>query len=159
MNVIRLATSSLNQTPLDWSGNLRRLRRCITEARKADAALLCLPELAITGYGCEDQFLAASTAEQAMTQLGALLPETAGMVVALGLPLRHHNAVYNTVALLVDGRLAGFARLAVLYGDGKSFTMVREVEGAGPANEIRVVQNWFAELERLAPTSGDGGRQ
>lgn len=118
MKVVRLATSSVNQTPLDWAGNLRRLRCCIAGARKEKAALLCLPELAITGYGCEDQFLASSTAEEAMTRLGGLLPETTGMVVAVGLPLRHHNTVYNTVALLVDGTLAGFHAKQNLAGDG-----------------------------------------
>lgn len=118
MNIIRLATSSVNQTPLDWSGNLGRLRDCIAAARREQAALLCLPELAITGYGCEDQFLAPSTSERALTRLESLLPDTVGMAVAVGLPLRHHNAVYNVVALLADGKLLGFYAKQNLAGDG-----------------------------------------
>ena len=118
MNIIRLATSSVNQTPLDWSGNHDRLRACIAAARREEAALLCLPELAITGYGCEDQFLAPSTSERALAQLEALLPDTRDMAVAVGLPLRHHNAVYNTVALLANGELIGFYAKQNLAGDG-----------------------------------------
>ncbi len=61
MNVIKLATSILNQCPLDWMGNSRRVLEAIREAKAQGASLLCLPELAITGYGCEDQFLADAT--------------------------------------------------------------------------------------------------
>lgn len=118
MNVIRLAAASINQTPLDWSGNLSRLRAAIAEAREDGVALLCLPELAITGYGCEDQFLASSTCEQALDNLRKLLPETTGIAVAVGLPLRHQNAIFNTVALVADGELRGFYAKQNLAGDG-----------------------------------------
>jgi Tol biopolymer transport system component len=37
--------------------------------------------------------------------------------------------------------------------DGKSFVMVRPDEEWGRATEIRLVQNWFEELKRLAPTN------
>ena len=87
MNVIKLATSIVNQSPLDWEGNSRRIRETIAEARLQGADVLCLPELTLTGYGCEDQFLAEATSAQALKGLEALLPETAGMVVAVGLPL------------------------------------------------------------------------
>ena len=36
--------------------------------------------------------------------------------------------------------------------DGKSFVMVKADEEWGKATEIRLVQNWFEELKRLAPT-------
>jgi NAD+ synthase (glutamine-hydrolysing) len=118
MNLVRLAAATVNQTPLDWSGNLQRLRQCLTDARQQKASLLCLPELALTGYGCEDQFLALSTCDQALDQLAKLIPETKGLIVAVGLPLRHHNAVYNTVALVADGALLGFYAKQNLAGDG-----------------------------------------
>lgn len=118
MTVIKLATSIVNQTPLDWEGNSRRLREAIAGAKAQGAAVLCLPELAITGYGCEDQFLADATCKLALLKLEALLPESKGMVLAVGLPLRHHHAVYNAVALLADGRLLGFYAKQNLAGDG-----------------------------------------
>lgn len=118
MKLIRLATSTVNQTPLDWSGNLDRLLRCITQAKEESASLLCLPELSITGYGCEDQFLATATVEQALVSLEKLIPETSGITVAVGLPLRHQNAVYNAVAMIADGELLGFYAKQNLAGDG-----------------------------------------
>jgi len=39
--------------------------------------------------------------------------------------------------------------------DGKSFVIVKKSESLGPATEVRVIENWFAELGRLAPTSGN----
>ncbi len=118
MKVIKLATSIVNQSPLDWEGNSRRLREAIAEAKAQGASILCLPELSITGYGCEDQFLAESTCTQALQKLEALLPESKGLVLAVGLPLRHHHAVYNTVALIADGQLLGFYAKQNLAGDG-----------------------------------------
>lgn len=118
MNIIRLATANVNQCPLDWAGNIRRLSNCIEQARMEKAALLCLPELAISGYGCDDQFLAASTCVTALKKLEQLLPETQGMAVVVGLPLRHHNTVYNTVAMIANGELHGFYAKQNLAGDG-----------------------------------------
>ena len=52
----------------------------MNEARSAGASVLCLPELCITGYGCEDAFHAVGTQNYALQVLGELLPETRGMV-------------------------------------------------------------------------------
>ena len=56
MHLIRVAGCALNQTPLDWDGNRDRILAAIAAARGAEASILCLPELCITGYGCEDAF-------------------------------------------------------------------------------------------------------
>ena len=48
---IKVATASLNQTPLDWAGNQRRIEAVLDEARACDVGLLVLPELCTTGYG------------------------------------------------------------------------------------------------------------
>ena len=76
MKPIRFAAVALNQTPLDWSGNLSRIEAALSEARSQNASVVCLPELAITGYGCEDMFLSPGVCERALEQLVALLPST-----------------------------------------------------------------------------------
>lgn len=118
MNLVRVAAAVLNQTPLDWEGNLTRVRAALAEARRRGATVLCLPELCLTGYGCEDTFPAANTLAQALRLLGLALPETAGMVVSFGLPLRVGNGIYNVAALAVDGELQGFTGKQHLAGDG-----------------------------------------
>ena len=56
MKLIKVATAALNQTPLDWEGNFENIVAAIGMARESGATVLCLPELCITGYGCEDAF-------------------------------------------------------------------------------------------------------
>jgi len=115
---LHVGAAVLNQTPLDWEGNLVRAKEAVAAARTAGVTLLCLPELCLAGYGCEDAFLAADTRRQAWRSLRELLPHTRGMIVTAGLPVLFQNALYNAAALLVDGELAGLAAKQHLAGDG-----------------------------------------
>lgn len=118
MQWIHTAAITLNQTPMAWDDNLARIRASIQAARAQGATLLCLPELCLSGYGCEDAFLGGGPLEQARRGLQALVADSAGLIVAVGLPWMHRNRVYNAVALLVDGRIAGFVAKRFLAGDG-----------------------------------------
>lgn len=40
---IRIASSNLNQTPLDWEKNLNNIKESIDLARKNNVKILCLP--------------------------------------------------------------------------------------------------------------------
>src|SRR5262245_39026829 len=118
MRFLHLGAAVLNQTPLAWETNEANILAAIDAARKAGISLLCLPELCITGYGCEDAFLAANTREQAWKILQRIAPATDGMIVAIGLPILYQNALYNTAAMVVDGRVVGLAAKQHLAGDG-----------------------------------------
>ena len=115
---LKVGGAALNQTPLDWAGNARRIVAALSEARRQGVRVLCLPELCISGYGCEDAFHGAAVARQSLARLRELLPHTAGIAVALGLPVIHEERLYNCAAMAVDGRLAGFAAKRVLAGYG-----------------------------------------
>lgn len=115
---LRLAAVALNQTPLDWPGNEARIRAALDDAREQGATLVCLPELCLTGYGCEDAFFAPATWERAWRMLVDLLPETRGLVVAFGLPVFHQRALFNVSAVVADGVLLGLAAKKNLAGDG-----------------------------------------
>jgi NAD+ synthase (glutamine-hydrolysing) len=118
MKLIKVAAGVLNQTPLDWEGNQRRILAAIQAAREAGVSILCLPELCITGYGCEDAFHAPGVAHTARELLLEIAAQTRGMIVSLGLPLMHRGALYNTCALAVDGRVLGLVGKQNLAGDG-----------------------------------------
>src|SRR4029453_11202023 len=107
MRLLHVAAAVLNQTPLDWRQNLDYILQAIREARSREVSLLCLPELCISGYGCEDAFHSANTHPRAWSLLCELLPEARGMVVSIGLPALHHNGLFNCAALIVDGTIAG----------------------------------------------------
>jgi NAD+ synthase (glutamine-hydrolysing) len=118
MKLIRVAAAALNQTPLDWDGNAANIRQAIALARQEGAHLLCLPELCITGYGCEDAFYSHAVIAMAERVLGELLPETRGMVVSFGLPILEQGARFNAAPLAVDGHIVGVAAKQRLAGDG-----------------------------------------
>jgi NAD+ synthase (glutamine-hydrolysing) len=118
MNRLVAGAAALNQTPLDWTGNRRRAAAAVAEARDLGVGWLCLPELALTGYGCEDMFLSPEVGERALASLLELAPECRGLVVAVGLPLWFEGSVYNAVAVIVDGTVEGFVAKQNLAGDG-----------------------------------------
>jgi NAD+ synthase (glutamine-hydrolysing) len=118
VQLIKVAAAVLNQTPLDWDGNLEHIRQAIEQARRQQVSIVCLPELCITGYGCEDAFFSPGVQEMAWDVLCEIVPETQGMIVSVGLPLVYHNALFNAAALLVDGKIAGFVAKRFLAGDG-----------------------------------------
>lgn len=118
MRLVKVAASVINQTPFDWSGNFERLKATLRDARKKDISVLCLPELAISGYGCEDAFYMPHLASRSWQMLIALLPECKGMIVSLGLPFLHRGALFNAIAVVVDGKLVAIVPKKLLAGDG-----------------------------------------
>ena len=74
MKHVRLGAAILNQTPLDWAGNTSRIIEAVRQARQQSVAVLCLPELCVTGYGCEDMFLSPSVWRTAWDVLQKIVP-------------------------------------------------------------------------------------
>lgn len=144
MRHVKVAVACVNQTPFAWDDNFSHLRMAIEHARAEGATVLCLPELAITGYGCEDAFFMDSLQDTAFAQLLALAPLTRGMVVSVGLPVFHEKALYNAAALLADGQIVGFGAKQFLAGDGIHY-------------EPRWFKPWPAgEVDWLERTAPDG---
>lgn len=117
-NLVKIAAAALNQTPLDWDGNAHRIRMAIQQARREQVSILCLPELCITGYGCEDAFDSPGTAQTARQVLEELSAETRGIIVSLGLPVAFGGQLYNGAALLADRQVLGIVGKQNLAGDG-----------------------------------------
>ncbi len=118
MDLLRVAGATLNQTPLDFHGNATRIQRLLEEARREGVELLCLPELAITGYGCEDAFFSLYTVKRAEETLLSLLPHTRGLTVVIGLPHFYYGAMYNCAAVVQDGKILGVNAKRVLPREG-----------------------------------------
>ena len=118
MHLIRVGGIALNQTPLDWDGNRDRILAAIATARKQRVGILCLPELCVSGYGCEDMFQAPGVQRMAWRVLEEIVPATAGMVVALGLPVRFESGVYDAAVVVADGGIKGVVAKQHLAGEG-----------------------------------------
>ena len=138
MKLVKVAVACVNQTPFAWEENFAHLRMAIEHARAEGATVLCLPELAITGYGCEDAFHMDGLQDMAFAQLDQLAPLTKGMIVAVGAPVFHEKALYDAGALLVDGKLIGFVAKQFLAGDGIHYEP--RWFKAWPAGEVDVLE-------------------
>lgn len=118
MSKLHIAFATVNQTPLDWSGNLQHITEAINEAKDLGSELICFPELAITGYGSEDLFLSYWYPQKALKHLNQLLAFTENITVAIGIPVRIADKVYNCIAIIENKELIGFVAKQFMAIDG-----------------------------------------
>lgn len=118
MSILKVAGAALNQTPLDWKGNVAHIKQAIQQAKEQKVDILCLPELCITGYGCEDMFLSKWIYDKAATLLEDIRQDCTGITVALGVPVRHKEHNYNTACLIHDTKILGFTAKQFLPDEG-----------------------------------------
>lgn len=118
MSKLKIACATVNQTPLDWTGNFNRIVNAIQEAKKQGVKLLCFPELTLTGYGSEDLFLSHWYPQKALLQLEKLVSHCDQITVAVGLPLRIAETVYNCMAVIENSQLLGIVPKQFMAIDG-----------------------------------------
>ncbi len=116
--VVVVSAGALNQLPLDWEGNRQRILQAVFQAQEQGAALLCLPELCISGYGCEDQFLAPFTAQKSWESLEFIAAATTEIVVIIGLALPFEGELYNVSAIVSRGKIQALVPKQFLADDG-----------------------------------------
>jgi len=107
MSVATVAACVTTPWPLDFGGNLRKVRSSIATAKAAGARYRLGPELELTGAGCEDHFLEADTGRHAWEALSELLSDdlTDGIVCDVGMPVVHRGARHACRVLLLDRRV------------------------------------------------------
>ena len=136
-------------TPADPLGNLPALEAEVAAARAAHASILLLPELAITGFSCEDLFFSAALQRDAREALRRLMHATrdGGPTVVVGAPYGVPDGrLFNATFVLADGRIAGAVPKTHLpnYGefyDRRWFAEGRDVDlecSDGPLGTFRL---------------------
>jgi NAD+ synthase (glutamine-hydrolysing) len=106
---LRAALAQINPTVGDVAGNAERIAGATVQARERGAALVVFPELALTGYPPEDLLLRPHFLDDAAQALEELAAQTIDVVAIVGFP-EHADDVYNSAAVLADGRVAGIYR-------------------------------------------------
>lgn len=142
----RIAGATVNQTPLDWKGNIARLKTVLAEARAAAIDILCLPELSVTGYGCEDIFLSQWLPKKALSLLPELIQETEGILTTFNLPIMHKGKLYNCAVVVHDKNILGVYAKQYMALDGVHYEprwfnpwpigLIEEIELFGSKYEI-----------------------
>ena len=103
----RIALAQLNPVVGDITGTLARARAARAQAGGADVILFS--ELFIVGYSPEDLVLKPALQEDARAAVEALAKDTAdgGPAILIGTPWVVDDKLYNAVALLDGGHVAG----------------------------------------------------
>jgi NAD+ synthase (glutamine-hydrolysing) len=115
---MKVAGATLNQIPIHWENNVANILDAIKEARKQEVQLLCLPELCLTGYGCEDLFLSDWLSQAAAEHLMKIIPACEGLTVCIGLPIRMNKITYNGVCVIRDRQILGITLKQNLAKEG-----------------------------------------
>ena len=89
--------------------NTEKIIEAIKEAHKQSVRLAVFPELCLTGYTCGDLFLQDILLKAALDGLKQIIDasENKDMVIVVGLPFYHTNALYNAAAVIFEGQLLG----------------------------------------------------
>ncbi|TMC38362.1 MAG: NAD+ synthase, partial [Chloroflexi bacterium] len=111
MNILplRVALAQVNVTVGDLEGNARKILTSMQQAYAAGAHIVCLPELALTGYPPEDLLLKPEFVADNLRQLHYLVSESNHMpelTAVVGFVDRDHD-IYNAAAIINSGKLLG----------------------------------------------------
>ena len=103
----KVATGLFRTHVADIEKNTEEILSLIEKAKKENVHVLVFPELAVTGYTCQDLFLSPvflKKAEQAISKIAKAVPSN--LLVFIGLPFMAQNKVFNCAAALIDGKIA-----------------------------------------------------
>ncbi|MHB1322860.1 MAG: NAD+ synthase [Coriobacteriia bacterium] len=156
---MRIALGQINVTVGDIEGNLTRCLRVVADAQ---ADLVVLPELALTGYPPEDLLVRPDFVERALEALQRFAAAATGPAV-VGCVDRAGGALANAAALIRDGRIEAIyhKRLLPNYGvfdEERYFEPGRKdliVEVAGERCAITVCEDvWVHETTARLAAAG-----
>ena len=116
--VLKIGGATVNQTPFDWESNVANILSVIRAAKEQQVAILCLPELCLTGYGCEDVFLSDWLSAKAWKHLQEIIPHCESITVCIGLPVRFGGVTYNGACVISNKNVLGITLKQNLARDG-----------------------------------------
>jgi NAD+ synthase (glutamine-hydrolysing) len=114
---LRIALAQLNMTVGDIDGNASAVVDALARARAEGAQVAVFPELAVNGYPPEDLLLKTHFLAAGRRAIDEIALQVGDMVVLIGFA-EHAEDVYNSLAVLADGRVQGVYRKIFLPNYG-----------------------------------------
>ena len=106
---IRVAAATPVIRVADCGYNAGKIMELIDIAKKQGNKLVVFPELCVTGYTCGDLFLQDTLLRGAIEAVKDIADYTKdkGIVVVIGFPYQVKGKLYNTAAVICDGKVLG----------------------------------------------------
>ena len=122
----------------DTGYNAGQIKKNMDEAAEQGAKIIVFPELCITGYTCGDLFLQETLLEGAKEALKDIAAHTRGKdaLIFVGLPLEMEGKLYNTAAVLHDGKILAFVPKATIPNYGEFYEVRHFAAGRKEAETI-----------------------
>lgn len=115
---MRILAAQINPTIGDLGGNTRKIVEALRRARQKKVDIVLFPELSICGYFPDDLLLDPAFIDACAKKLEEIRPETKGLFAVIGLPRWNESGkekpLYNSAAILADGKLLGFKNKTLL---------------------------------------------
>ena len=115
---LRIALAQMNLVVGDFNFNADKIKKHLKQARILGADVVLFPELAVTGYPPEDLLLKESFLKQCDKNLKKISRYTKGLTAIIGFAEKKGKAIYNSAALLCDGKHIGTCRKMLLPNYG-----------------------------------------
>src|SRR5579884_3785889 len=111
MNILplRVALAQINVTVGDLEGNKEKIWTAMQQAHAAGAHIVCVPELALTGYPPEDLLLKPEFVAANLRKLDELIEASQklpGLTSMIGFVDRNVD-IFNAAAVIAEGKLVG----------------------------------------------------
>ena len=113
----------------DAAANAKEMTRLARKAAESGVAAIVFPELSVTGYTCGDVFFRDEFLDAAEKALADFANATASLPIVsiVGFPEKSGPAIYNSAAVVFDGKVAGIVRKRCLptyreYYEARQFT-------------------------------------
>jgi len=107
MKTLRIAIAQINATVGDIEGNSRRILEYADRARRSQANIVVFPELAVCGYPPEDLLLKPSFISENLKAINRIAEKIKGITAIIGFVGKEKPGLYNSAALIADGKIKG----------------------------------------------------
>jgi NAD+ synthase (glutamine-hydrolysing) len=150
----RVAIAQVNTVVGDFKSNADKVKAGIKKARQLNADVILFPELTLSGYPPEDLLYKQGFINENRATLNRIVAHTKDITVIVGTIEQSGQKLYNSAALIANGKLLGYCRKTILPNYGVFDEKRYFHEGTAP---VRFTQNgvtlgitvcediWFAD--------------
>ena len=154
---LRVALAQINGLVGGFKANVDKVKWACSQARKKGVDIVLFPELILTGYPPEDLLFKKSFIKNCREALKKVVSHTRGLTVVIGFAERKGKQLYNSAALICDGRHVGTARKMLLPNYGVFDEKRYFTEGDAPVRfSLQGVQIGLTICEDIWEESGPG---